>query len=41
MVKKWKEIDEAIKPTTEMPRELWQLEEQMREIPNFNKKPRK
>lgn len=40
MVKKWKEIDEAIKPTIEIPEELWKLEEQMREIPNFNKKPR-
>ena len=40
MVKKWKEVDEVIKPTTELPKELWQLEEQMREMPNFNKKPR-
>ena len=37
MVKRWKEVDEVIKPTIEVPKELWQLEEQMREIPNFNK----
>ena len=37
MVKRWKEVDEVIKPTIEIPKELWQLEEQMREIPNFNK----
>ena len=36
MVKRWKEVDEVIKPTIEVPKELWQLEEQMREIPNFN-----
>ena len=34
------EIDEAIKPTTEMPRELYLYDSQMKEIPNFNKKPR-
>ena len=37
MVKRWKEIDEVIKPTIEIPKELWQLEEQMKEVPNFNK----
>ena len=37
MVKRWKEVDEVIKATIEVPKELWQLEEQMREIPNFNK----
>ena len=37
MVKRWKEVDEVIKPTIEVPKKLWQLEEQMREIPNFNK----
>ena len=37
MVKRWKEIDEVIKPTIEVPKELWQLEEQMKEIPNFDK----
>ena len=41
MVKRWKEVDEVIKATIEVPKELWQLEEQMRETPNFNKKPRK
>ena len=40
MVKKWKEIDEVIKATTEMPRELYPYDSQMKEIPNFNKKPR-
>ena len=38
MVKRWKEIDEVIKPTIEIPKELWQLEEQMKEVPNFNKR---
>lgn len=37
MVKRWKEIDEVIKPTIEVPKELWRLEEQMKEVPNFNK----
>ena len=37
MVKRWKEVDEVIKATIEVPKELWQLEEQMREVPNFNK----
>ena len=37
MAKRWKEVDEVIKATIEVPKELWQLEEQMREIPNFNK----
>ena len=37
MVKRWKEVDEVIKATIEVPKELWRLEEQMREIPNFNK----
>ena len=37
MVKRWKEIDEVIKPTIEVPKELWKLEEQMKEVPNFNK----
>ena len=37
MVKRWKEIDEVIKPTIEVPKELWQLEEQMKEVPNFDK----
>lgn len=37
MVKRWKEIDEVIKPTIEIPKELWRLEEQMKEVPNFNK----
>lgn len=37
MVKRWKEIDEVIKPTIEVPKELWKLEEQMKEIPNFDK----
>lgn len=37
MVKRWKEIDEVIKPTIEVPKELWKLDQQMKEVPNFNK----
>ena len=37
MVKKQRDADEVIKATIEVPKELWQLEEQMREIQNFNK----
>ena len=37
MVKKWKEIDEAIKATIEVPKDLQKYQELMQEVPNFNK----
>ena len=37
MVKRWKEIDEVIKPTIEIPKELYKYDDIMKEIPNFDK----
>ncbi len=34
-MKVYKDIDEVIKPT-EVPKELWKMEEEMKKIPNFD-----
>lgn len=37
MAKKWHGIEELIDKEINMPKELWQYEEAMRGIPNFDK----
>ena len=38
MAKVWKDIDEVVKATVELPKKYWKSESIMREKPNFDKK---
>ncbi|MBP3931154.1 MAG: hypothetical protein J6D47_16525 [Peptostreptococcaceae bacterium] len=38
MAKVWKDIDEVVKATVEVPQKYWKSESIMREKPNFDKK---
>ena len=38
MAKVWKDIDEVVKATVELPKKYWKTESIMKEKPNFDKK---
>ena len=38
MAKVWKDIDEVVKATVEVPQKYWKTESIMKEKPNFDKK---
>ena len=41
MTKVWKDIDEVVKATVEVPKKYWESESIMKEKPNFNKEKNK
>lgn len=41
MAKVWKDIDEVVKATVELPKKYWRSESIMKEKPNFNKEKNK